>query len=96
MAKELSVLNPETLRLYASILRKPTFNSASCSGRTTYVQSSPQDPGEIILAAADALEFQAKVIEALEQSTARPATTSAAPSSPYASPDALADDPTHR
>ncbi|MBA7465810.1 hypothetical protein ES703_29239 [subsurface metagenome] len=72
MEKELPVSNPETLRLYASILRKPTLNSASCSGRTPYIRSSPQDPGEIILAAADALEFQAKVIEALEQSAARP------------------------
>lgn len=83
MEKELSVSNPETLRLYASILRKPTRHSASCSGRPPYTRSPLQDPGEIILAAANALEFQAMVIESLEHLAARPA---AAPSTP---PDAL-------
>ncbi len=55
--------DPETLRLYASILRKPTRNTASCSGREPFPDPSPQSPGEIILAAADALEFQASAIE---------------------------------
>lgn len=55
---------PETLRLYASILRKPTRSTASCSGREPFPDPSPQSPGEIILAAADALEFQANAIEA--------------------------------
>lgn len=56
--------DPETLRLYASILRKRTRSIASCSGREPFADSSPQSPGEIILAAAEALEFQASVIEA--------------------------------
>lgn len=55
---------PETLRLYASILRKPMRNTASCSGREPFPDPSPQSPGEIILAAANALEFQANAIEA--------------------------------
>jgi hypothetical protein len=56
--------DPETLRLYASILRKPTQTSASCSGRTPLLDPTPLNPGEIALAAADALEFQASAIEA--------------------------------
>lgn len=59
--------DPETLRLYASILRKPTRNRASCSGRNSSAQSSLQGPGEIISAAADALDFQAHALEAAEQ-----------------------------
>jgi hypothetical protein len=59
--------DPETLRLYASILRKPTRNWASCSGRAPLAQSPLQEPGEIISAAADALEFQANALEAIER-----------------------------
>jgi hypothetical protein len=58
------VPDPATLRLYASILRKPTRSTASCSGREPLPDPSPQSPGKIILAAADALEFQATAIEA--------------------------------
>lgn len=65
---------PETLRLYASILRKPTRNTASCSGREPFPDPALQGPGEIILAAADALEFQASAIEAQQVET--PAKTS--------------------
>ena len=68
--KEMSLPAPETLRLYASILRKPTRNAASCSGREPLSDPSPQGPGEIILAAAAALEFQANAIEA-QQAEAR-------------------------
>lgn len=55
--------DPETLRLYASILRKRTRSTASCSGRPPFADPTPQSPGEIIMAAAEALEFQAKAIE---------------------------------
>lgn len=70
----MSVPKPETLRLYASILRKPTRSAASCSGRPPFSDQSLRGPGEILLAAADALEFQAKAIEARlrEQTTTRP------------------------
>ena len=61
--------DPEILRLYASILRKPTRNKASCSGREPFPDPDPQGPGEIILAAADALEFQASAIEAQQLET---------------------------
>lgn len=59
----MSMPRPETLRLYASILRKPARTAASCSGRPPFSDQSLQGPGEIILAAADALEFQANAIE---------------------------------
>ena len=59
----MSVPRPETLRLYASILRKPTRSAASCSGRPPFSDQPLQGPGEILLAAADALEFQAEAIE---------------------------------
>lgn len=58
------VPKPETLRLYASVLRKPTRSTASCSGRPSFSDRSLHGPGEILLAAADALEFQADAIEA--------------------------------
>ena len=61
--------DPETLRLYASILLKPTRNTASCSGREAFPDPAPQGPGEIILAAADALEFQASAIESQQLET---------------------------
>lgn len=60
----MSVPRPETLRLYASILRKPTRSAASCSGRPPVSDQSLHGPGKILLAAADALEFQAEAIEA--------------------------------
>jgi hypothetical protein len=63
------VPDPETLRLYASILRKPTRSTASCSGREPFPDPALQGPGEIILAAADALEFQASAIEAHQAET---------------------------
>lgn len=59
--------DPDTLRLYASILRKPVRSAASCSGRGPLVQTFHREPGEIIAAAADALEFQASAIETGEQ-----------------------------
>lgn len=63
------MLAPETLRLYPSTLRKPTRNTASCSGREPSPDPSPQSPGEVILAAADALEFQASAIDAQQVQT---------------------------
>lgn len=63
------MLAPETLRLYASILRKKTRNTASCSGRQPFSDPASQGPGEIIQAAADALEFQASAIEAQQVET---------------------------
>lgn len=59
--------DPDTLRLYASILRKPVSSAASCSGRGSLVQTLHREPGEIISAAADALEFQATAIETGER-----------------------------
>lgn len=69
----MSAPKPETLRLYASILRKPTRSAASCSGRPPFSDQSLQGPGEILLAAADALEFQANAIDdrRSEQTTTR-------------------------
>jgi hypothetical protein len=69
----LSAPRPETLRLYASILRKPMRSAASCSGRPPLSDRSLQTPGEILLAAANALEFQAGAIEArLNEQTTTP------------------------
>ena len=59
--------DPDTLRLYASILRKPVRSAASCSGRGPPVQTLNREPGEVISAAADALEFQATAIETGER-----------------------------
>ncbi len=59
--------DPDTLRLYASILRKPVRSAASCSGRGPLVQTLHREPGEIISAAVDALEFQATAIETGER-----------------------------
>ncbi len=56
--------SPETLRLYASILRKPVRNSGSCSGRPPFSDHGMTPPSEIMLAAADALDFRAAAIEA--------------------------------
>lgn len=53
--------NPETLRLYAKIMERPRMGDVPPNKRASHAQLFA--PGEIAMAAAKALRFQADAIE---------------------------------